>query len=75
MKTKTITALEQALADLGRDMSPRRPDEITVYEMHDAFAGDVSMTEVSRRLRALVASGAYVRRKLGREYLYRKVTA
>jgi hypothetical protein len=73
MKTKTITALEQALADIGGNMEPRRADEFTSREMHDKMGKSVSFKAVQVRLKELVASGAYVTRRLGPDHLYRKV--
>lgn len=70
MKTKTITALEQALADMG-GLTPKRPDEFTVAEMSKA-AGGVQRHTIQRKLFALVESGAYTRRRFGKDFLYRK---
>ena len=72
MKTKTIDALEQALADMGGGMTPKQPDEFTVAEMSKA-AGGVQRHTIQRKLFALVESGAYTRRRLGKDFLYRKV--
>ena len=73
MKTKTIDALEQALADMGADMAPRRADEFTASEMHAKLGGGVCVDVVQRKLRKLVGDGSYSYRQLGRERLYRKV--
>ena len=73
MKTKTIDALEQALADMGADMTPRRADEFTSLDMHQRLGGTSCIDVVQRKLRALVRSGAYSKRQFGRDVLYRKV--
>jgi hypothetical protein len=75
MKTKLPTrdALEQALADMGGDMAPRRADEFTAAEMHAKTGGGFCVDVIQRRLRKLVMDGSYSSRQLGRERLYRKV--
>lgn len=73
MKTKTITALEQALSDLSINSEPRREDEFTATEMLGKLNGIMSLSVIQRRLRDMVQSGAYSRRPMGRDFLYRKV--
>jgi hypothetical protein len=71
MKTKTITALDQALADMGCN-KPKQPGEFTITEIRKSSGGTVPAYTIQRRLNALVESGEYTRRKLGRDFLYRK---
>lgn len=72
MKTKTITALEQALSDISASDEPRREDEFTSRDMHQKLKGIMSLSSVQRKLRDLKDSGAYVCRPFGRDFLYRK---
>jgi len=72
MKTKTITAIEQALSDICQNAEPRRDDEFTCVEMQKKLTGVMSQSSVERRLRELVASGEYTRRRMGCDFLYRK---
>ena len=72
MKTKTITALERALADMGCTEA-RRPDEFTSAEMHREIGDSISPSTVERRLRALTETCKYSRRRLGKDYLYRAI--
>ena len=69
MKTRTISALEQALADIGGGTN-KAPDEITAVEI---VGPGISITTAQRRLKALCEAGKYERRKLGNEWLYKKV--
>lgn len=71
MKTKTLTALDQALADLGVDYSQQSPDEFSVYDFADQSGMPRSMA--NEKLLNAVRSGQYSRRKFGKLWLYRKV--
>ena len=72
MKTKTLTALDQALSDLSINSEPRREDEFTSGEMHEKLKW-MSLCVIQRRLRAKVKSGEYAVRSMGRDFLYRKL--
>lgn len=71
MKTKTITALEQALADVG-GLKPRHPDEITAMEMLESIGGAASLSKIQHGLLQLARAGKYTRRRIGNEWVYRK---
>ena len=68
----TISALEQALADISTSTEPRREDEFTSREMHEKLKAIMSLASVQRKLRDLADSGKYTRRPMGRDFLYRK---
>lgn len=67
-----LSALEQALSDMGQCLEPRREDEFTAQDMQEKLKGVVGICTIQRQLHAMVKSGRYVRRRLGRDFLYRK---
>ena len=72
MKTKTITALDRAISDINTELEPRREDEFTTGEMLEKLKGVMSLATIQRRLKELCKSGAYSRRPMGRDFLFRK---
>ena len=68
---EALSALDQALADIGQNLEPRREDEFTSGEMHAKLPW-LSLCTVQRRLRAKVKLGEYKIRPMGRDFLYRK---
>lgn len=77
MKDDPAKKMDEALAALGiHRMEPQQPDEFTLEELRTHLGGDGH--EYSHQLRVKVkqevAAGRWTRRKLGRSYLYRRVT-
>lgn len=64
------TDIDSALADLGIEMEPKRPDEWTVEEL--AKKSQCSAYTVLRRLKLAQTEGKWDRRKIGSTYYWSK---
>ena len=69
---------EEWLKEILKDLAPppKRADEYTAKELIDlARKGGRKVSEISlnRRLRNCIASGTWLRRRLGKEYVYRQL--
>lgn len=68
---KNLAALlDEELAKEVLSMEPRKDDEVTVQDMIRATG--LSQKSASDKLNARVRAGTMTRRRLGREFLYRK---